>query len=70
MIGPCSFCGGKMRAVSPIEREPSFRCNACNVRITVGNQSYLPDKVRRHYWWLVLSHKLSRQEQYIERLKS
>lgn len=60
----CPFCASNMRAVSPIENNPAFRCVGCNIRIMISNQSYLPKQIKIKYWWFVKNKKLTTQEQY------
>lgn len=59
----CPFCKGVMLACSPgCKREPTFRCEACNVRFVVTNQSYMPEETRLRYWSLVKDGALGKQQ--------
>lgn len=60
----CPFCSkAEYVAQLPIEnKELAFRCNSCNVRIVVTNQSYLPKSIRDYYWKLVKNKQLTKKE--------
>lgn len=62
----CSFCPGKLFALSyfenlPNSKLPAFRCGTCSVRILITNKSYLPPEVYEYYNFLVKNQLLMKQ---------
>ena len=63
MVRPkCSFCGKPLNAQSPVNGCPSFRCEVCNVRVVVTNQSSMEKKLRSFYWRIVRKQGLMKQK--------
>lgn len=58
----CPFCKAELLVPrAPLEQQPSFRCNACNVRVVVTNPSYLPVQLRQDYNRIVKNQLILKQ---------
>lgn len=49
----CPACQEILRLASPVDKEPSYRCYNCNLRIIISNPSSMESVIWRLYWKIV-----------------